>query len=234
MDHDNGNKSLHDRVVRVIGARIVRGNLKEGDKIDSDGTLAREFGASRTAMREAVRVLTDKGLVESRPRLGTRVRSSEHWNYLDVDILSWHQWSDDRQWVQDLLEMRRLIEPKAAAIAASRGSVETFARMRGALDTMASCAVSGSLEEAVFADIAFHKEILAATRNNMISSLHYAISASLRVTLTETKRDLLQSSLPAHYKVLSAIESRNPDAAYRAMEDLIQHAADDLLGQSSQ
>jgi DNA-binding FadR family transcriptional regulator len=123
-----------------------------------------------------------------------------------------------------------MIEPEAAALAATRADAETLARLAELLERMETSARQHALEDAVMADIDFHAGILAATGNRMIASVRYAISASLQVGLSHTSCDLLIASLPAHHKVLLAIENRSPRAARRAMRALIDHAAHDLQG----
>ena len=230
---DQTSNSLHARVVQALGSRIIDGSLKPGDVVASDGVIAQSFSASRTAMREAVRVLTAKGLLESRPRLGTRVRSSENWNVLDPDVLAWKHAVGAPGWRRDLVEMRRMIEPQAAALAAERADEATLCRLSALLDRMEQSTRGHATEDGIAADIAFHSAILAATGNQMISSLRYAVSAALRVSLSYTREDLLLAALPAHRRVLKAITSRRPAAARRAMEALIDLADHDLRVQSS-
>lgn len=229
---DQTSSSLHFRVVQALGRRIIGGSLKPGDLISSDGTMAEGFGASRTAMREAVKVLTAKGLVESRPRLGTRVRDPEHWNVLDPDILGWKHALAGPAWRRDMIEMRRMIEPQAAALAAERADEKRLRELAVLLDRMEGSTRDHLTEDGITADIAFHSAILAATGNQMIASLKYAISAALRVSLSYTRDDLLMASLPAHRRVLVAIQGRKPSAAHRAMEALIDLADHDLQEQS--
>lgn len=231
---DSGN-SLHDRVVQAIGRRIATGRLSPGDIVDSDSELAKEFGASRTAMREAVRVLTAKGLLESRPRLGTRVKTPEHWNYLDADVLAWQQYTGNPQWRQDLIELRRLIEPSAAALAAKRADDAMRVRLRNALEEMQRSLERGMLEDVIRADIDFHTGLLDGTGNRMIASLRDAVSASLQAGLSQslvnrakTPVDLLILSMPVHFRVLEAIEASDEEGSRIAMEALLDHAAHDL------
>jgi DNA-binding FadR family transcriptional regulator len=225
---DQTSNSLHAKVVQSLGRRIVDGSLQPGDLVGSDGEFAKEFGASRTAMREAMRVLMAKGLVESRPRMGTRVRAPEYWNVLDPDVLAWQNVIASPQWKRDLIEMRRMIEPQAAALAAKSADAAMVAGLQAALEWMESSARRRAIEDAVAADIAFHAGILSATGNRMIASLRYAISASLRLSLSHTRHELLLASLPFHRKVLNAIAQQRPRAARRAMELLIDRAAADL------
>jgi DNA-binding FadR family transcriptional regulator len=128
--------------------------------------------------------------------------------------------------------MRRMIEPQAAALAAERADEEALQQLSLLLDRMERSTRSHATEDGVAADIAFHSAVLAATGNQMIASLRYAISAALRASLSYTREDLLLASLPAHRRVLQAIRSRKPSAARRAMEALIDLADHDLQVQS--
>jgi DNA-binding FadR family transcriptional regulator len=128
--------------------------------------------------------------------------------------------------------MRRMIEPQAAALAAERANEATLRELSRLLDRMEQSTRGHVTEDGVTADIGFHSAILAATGNQMIASLRYAVSAALRVSLSYTRDDLLLRALPAHRRVLDAIRSRKPAAARRAMEALIDLADHDLRLQS--
>src|SRR5437867_4809520 len=123
-------QSLHGRIVHAIGRRILGGDLQPGDLLPAEP----ELGASRTVVREAIKVLAAKGLVESRPKTGTRVRPRESWNLLDPDVLAWLQ---DGAVSEDLLrkltEVRRIIEPAAAELAAARADGRDLAALEQAL-----------------------------------------------------------------------------------------------------
>src|SRR6266511_2077717 len=120
-------RGLHGAVVHEIGVRILRGELKPGDALPDNG-LVDEPAVSRTVVREAVKVLAAKRLVESKPKTGTRVRPRRDWNLLDPDVLAWQLEAGlDRRFLEDALELRRLIEPQAARLAAERATEDQVA-----------------------------------------------------------------------------------------------------------
>ena len=159
-------RNLHGQVVHELGKRIVGGACPPGEALPNEEELCRELGVSRTALRESVKVLAAKGLVESRPRIGTRVRASESWNLLDPDVLAWRCATlPDAQFVLHLTEMREIIEPSSAALAARN---RTPAQLRQIEDAHAKMAAATTLEQWVAADLAFHSAILTATNNPLL------------------------------------------------------------------
>src|SRR5436305_6683836 len=122
---------LHDKVTREIALGIVRGSIGQGESaLSTEGDLCRHFSVSRTILREAVKVLAAKGLIEVRPRTGIRVRPRNEWNLVDPDLLGWlcEAGVDDR-FIRDLCEIRAIVEPAAAELAASRSSKEENAEV---------------------------------------------------------------------------------------------------------
>src|SRR5438876_7310314 len=130
-------RSLHDRVVHAIGRKILHGDLPPGALLPAEP----ELGASRTVVREAVKVLAAKGLVESRPKTGTRVRPRNAWNLLDPDVLAWqHDGAVDAALLRTLTEVRRIIEPAAAELAAARADARDIVALERALQQMEAAA----------------------------------------------------------------------------------------------
>src|SRR5262249_42971176 len=128
-------RSLHGQVAHDIGRRILGGLVKPGELLPSETELSQQLGVSRTALREAIKVLAGKGLIESRPKTGTRVRPRESWNFLDPDVLTWaFDGNAAEHYIDELYELRRVIEPAAAAFAAERASVADIARMEAAFE----------------------------------------------------------------------------------------------------
>lgn len=214
-------RSLHSHVVRELGTRIVGGDLQPGDVLPREETLAETMEVSRTALREALKVLSAKGLIEARPKIGTRVRPMEAWNLLDADVLSWRCESmptDD--FVEKLVEMREIIEPAAAAAAAKRRSEEQLAAMRGAYDRMAAATTSDAWAEA---DLLFHQTMLKATDNELMISLFSVVENALRMFFVLSAKNAgdFAYSLPHHLRVLEAIAKRKPEVARKAMHDTV-------------
>ena len=131
---------IHGTIARKIGIEIVGGIRRPGDILDGEIEASEELGISRTAYREAIRILAAKGLVESRPKAGTRITSRNRWNLLDPDILAWtFEGEPDTQFIVDLFELREVIEPAAAAIATSpKGPTHSTACRRSAWPTSAA------------------------------------------------------------------------------------------------
>src|SRR3989442_10091090 len=149
-------QSLHGRIVHAIGRRILSGDLRPGDLLPAEP----ELGASRTVVGEAVKVLAAKGLVESRPKTGTRVRPRHDWNLLDPDVLAWQQDSPaSEELLRKLTEVRRIIEPAAAELAAARANEHDVAALQQALHEMDAAApvkASADVDAFVHGDMRFH------------------------------------------------------------------------------
>src|SRR6476620_11614265 len=129
-------RGLHGQVVHQVGVSIVRGELEPGELMPDDAIVA-EPSVSRTVVREAIKVLAAKGLVESRPKTGTRVRPRSDWNLIDPDVLAWQlKAGPTREFLEDALELRRMIEPGAARLAAARATDEEIEALEQALAAM--------------------------------------------------------------------------------------------------
>lgn len=221
-------RNLHDHVIQELGRRIVGGDLQAGTLLPREDDLARQMDVSRSVLREAVKVLAAKGLVESRPKIGTRIRDPRFWHQLDGQVLAWRCASmptDD--FVQKLVEMREVIEPAAAAAAARRCDAPQLAALDAAYADMAAAA---NHDEWTTADVAFHEAILDATNNELMVSLFSVVEASLETFFSLSARAArdFRYSLPHHQKVLEAIRRRQPLAARRAMLALIADSRENM------
>src|SRR5438105_11191947 len=148
-------RGLHGAVVHEIGVRILRGELRPGDAVQMDDDLSDEPSVSRTVLREAIKVLAAKRLVESRPKTGTRVRPRKDWNLLDPDVLAWQvEAGADAEFLAQALEVRRMIEPAAGRLAAERATPAQIAALREASDGMA--AAGDDLDAFMEPDLRFH------------------------------------------------------------------------------
>ena len=218
-------RGMHGQVVDNLGQSIVAGRLAPGEVIDL-AALELRLGASRSVVREAVRVLADKGLVDARPKRGTVVLGRESWSLLDPDLLRWQYESrTDTSFLANLAEVRSIIEPAAAGLAAVRRTDEDLAVMRAALAEMEDPA---GPEAIVLADLAFHRGLLLATHNDLLQRMELVIQTALR------SRDELvhqsegvENSAPAHRTVLEAVEGGDMQAAKTAMEQLLALAVQD-------
>ena len=219
---------LHGTIARQLGISIVSGRVKPGDLLEGEIASSEQFAVSRTAYREAVRILAAKGLVDARPRVGTRINAPSQWHLLDPDVLDWIFESEpDRQLLDSLFELRHMVESAAAGLAAQRGSVAHLKAMRAALAGMATHTLA--TEAGRQADLDFHTALLNATGNPFIISLTNGVSAAIRTTTVfkQRKHPLRRDPIPDHRRVLEAIASGNAARAQRAMSRLIKLARTD-------
>lgn len=221
-------RGLHRVVVEELGQRIIRGELPPGVALPTEADLSTELAVSRTVVREAIKVLAAKGLVESRPKTGTRALDRRHWNMIDPDVLGWvFAAGPDPRLFRDLSEVRDFIEPRAAELAASRATDEERARIVALCTAMQAAADAPSY---IAADLALHEAILEATHNELLVQMTHAIVLALRAgrTITVQAAGGPASAHGFHRGVVQAIDERDPVAARVAMEDLIVGAAADV------
>jgi GntR family galactonate operon transcriptional repressor len=212
-------RGLFGHAVHELGSRIVRGDVRPGDTLPNEAELGRELGASRSVVREAVKSLASKGLIEPRTRVGTKVLPSTQWNLLDLDVLGWRYGAmPPMQFFRELSEIRRMIEPEAASLAAERAQADDLAMMAKAYDDMA--AAESSSDAAIDADIRFHRCILQATHNALILQMGGLISVGLLVSFGISSGSF-ETFLPQHKQVLDAIASRDPKLARATMDHLL-------------
>ena len=221
--------SLYASLLQQLGIRILRGDLPPGTQLDNVEELSAAHGVSRTVMREVIRVLGDKGMLESRPRTGTRVRPRGDWNFLDPDILAWRYGATtDRSDTRALFELRRAIEPAAGALAAQRASPEQIAELEGYFALMEQHADDGPR----FAepDLAFHQLIRRMTGNELIGSLAARMAAALAMSVRLSDANPLgqRPSLPLHRRVIDCIKTGDADGAQDALLRLLDDAELDV------
>lgn len=220
-----------EHVVRSLAEMILGGDLQPGDRLPSEAELGLQLSVSRTALREAIRTLAGKGLVESRTRAGTVVMPTTAWNHLDPELLAWRETlPPDYAFVRALIEAREVIEPAAAAFAAQRATARDLAAIEAAFDAMKSAAGEEVLDAGVEADTAFHRAILAASQNAVFMNFGSVIGAALRNSfrLTTSASDNYALTLAKHGEVLEAIRMREDARARSLMTELIAIAGRDL------
>jgi len=216
---------LHGTIARKLGISIVSGRLKPGDLLNGEIVSSEQLAVSRTAYREAVRILAAKGLVDARPKIGTRINAQSEWNLLDPDVLDWTFESEpDLQLLNSLFELRNVVESAAAGMAAKRRSAAHLNAMRAALDGMATHTLA--TEAGRQADLDFHSTLLNATNNPFIISLTSGVNAAIRTTtiFKQRKHPLRRDPLPDHERVFEAVAARQSAKAQRAMSELIELA----------
>lgn len=227
---DQTGASVHSTVVSVLGSHILGGKYPPGDALPREDELCAMLGVSRTSVREAVKVLSAKGLVEARRRAGVRVLPRDSWRLLDPVVLGWHPAiQDDKELVSGLLEARRIFEPAAAEIAARRATGGDLAEIERALDGMRDN-IPHNLCAVCQADLAFHKGVIAASHNVVLKGLVGMLEAALRATfiITNPLMEAQSRALSAHAGVYEAIRMRDTAGARAAMNRLLDIAADDL------
>ncbi|HEX7858506.1 MAG TPA: FadR/GntR family transcriptional regulator [Sphingobium sp.] len=232
MQQDDGIKGLriHQALARQIGIAILSGEHQPGEGFGGEIEQSEAHGISRTAYREAIRILTAKGLLESRPKAGTHVTPRARWNMLDPDILAWmfSSGKPDERFIRDLFELRGLIEPAAAALAAARRSEEQVEQMTGALEIMRRRGLA--TPEGRDADQLFHATILQAAGNEPLASLASSVGAAVTWT-TQFKQDQKRKPrdpIAEHLAVLEGIATGDALRARMAMEDLLRLALIDM------
>jgi DNA-binding FadR family transcriptional regulator len=216
---------LHGSIARDIGVLIVSGRYRPGHILDGEVEASERRKVSRTAYREALRILAAKGLVHSRPRVGTRVSALEQWHLLDPDVLAWaFSGEPEPEVLHGLFELRTIVEPAAAALAATRRNQQHLDAMRRALDGMTQHTLN--VEAGRIADKEFHAALLLATNNPFIVSLTNGVTAAVNA-LTEFKQriaPLKRDPAPDHWRVYDAIAAKDPEGARAAMTELIRLA----------
>jgi|AACY02.3.fsa_nt_gi Transcriptional regulators len=221
-------QALASIISQQLGTRIVAGGLSAGDSFRLHD-IQEEFGVSVTVAREVMLNLASKGLVEARPRRGISVREREFWDLLDADVLTWHT-SHLGPIISDLEAARQLIEPWAARIAAREYDPSTAAMMRKAMSQLESAARDGSRKAVTEADLEFHRRLLEASGNAVISRIARVIEPALRRRDELTMHDEHITDLgflPLHEAIVVAIERGNETAAEHAANRLIESSSID-------
>lgn len=222
---------IHGSVARDIGIAIVSGRYKPGELLHGEIEASDRLKVSRTAYREALRILSAKGLVESRPKTGTKVSPRVKWHMLDPDVLQWiFEFEPSDALLESLFQLRRIVEPEAAALAAMRRTDDHILRMVKALDGMTANTLA--TEAGRQADQDFHAALLEASGNPFLTTLTSGVGAAVAWT-TEFKQrhaPLRRDPIPDHRRVFEGVVARNPDAARAAMTDLVNLAFLDTTG----
>ncbi|RZJ25150.1 MAG: FadR family transcriptional regulator [Haliea sp.] len=222
-------KNVHGNTVDHLGEAIVAGRYAAGASIPPEPLLGVELGVSRTVVREAVKSLIAKGLVTSGPKVGTRVQTSDQWNWFDPDVIIWQSKAGlTREFLRDLQDLRRVVEPAAVRMAAERATPEDIAGIELAFEGMRKAVHEGG--DYVTHDLRFHQGLLRACRNRMIVQMSKALGALLRTSfeISTTRKDGPKNSLPLHRAVLDAVIARDPGQAEKAILLLIDGAREDI------
>ncbi|EGF89301.1 galactonate operon transcriptional repressor [Asticcacaulis biprosthecium C19] len=213
--------SLAYGLLKTLGQSIVTGEY-DGKTFPTEAELCQQYGASRTVMREAVKMLSAKGLLSSRQRQGTRIEPVDNWNMLDPDVLRWlMERPFSNKIFREFAQMRLAIEPQAAALAAEVQDKPAIAQIRDGLEGM--IANTGDPEAGLQADIDFHVAILKASGNPFFWRLKPLINNALQLSIQLTNQiSGHTASIAAHEAVLVAIENGDADAAKQASEAILR------------
>lgn len=218
----------HMRVHDRLGLAIVRGDLAPGEALPAEVQLCAMLGVSRTAMREAVRGLAAKGLIDSRPKRGTLVRDPAHWNHLDPDVLRWRiEGSDLESYLAKMFQLRRATEPEAAALAAVAAGADDHARLEAGFQAMVDAGDDNAAW--VEADLAFHRSIYLATHNEFFWPIGQLFSIGLRQMFeTAAQGSHRPRAIVEHGDLCRAIVRRQPELARKEALNLLANAAADI------
>lgn len=218
-----GNFTRH--IVQSIGKSIALGEYPVGQPLPPESDLCESFGASRTVLREAIKMLTAKGMLDARPRRGTVVLPESEWNLTDPEILGWMlDRTDSLPILAEFADMRLAIEPSAAALAASKAQDEDISLLQEGIARMR--AASEGKDDPLEADIAFHIALLKASRNRFFWNMRHTIDTALRfsIKLTNRSKGVERASIEDHEQILFCIQEGDPVAAESAMRALIVEA----------
>lgn len=222
-------KNVHGNTVDHLGEAIVAGRYIAGASMPPEPILGEQLGVSRTVVREAVKSLIAKGLVTTGPKVGTRVLPEAHWNWFDPDVIAWQAKAGlTPEFLRDLMDLRRVVEPAAVRLAAQRATPEDIADIEIAFEGMKQAVKEGG--DYVSYDLRFHQGLLRACRNRMLIHMSKVLGALLRTSfeLSTRKKGGPEGSLALHRAVLDAVIARNPAKAEKAILVLIDGAHQDI------
>ncbi|MCE5309720.1 MAG: FCD domain-containing protein [Acidobacteriales bacterium] len=221
----NPSENLHSKVTRALALRVIEGERASTPVVfPNEAGLCEQIGVSRSILREAVKVLVDKGMLEVKPRSGTRSRPRAEWNLLDPDILAWQsELEPDPRFLRDLCEVRLAIEPTAAAFAALRATPEEIEDIRVCLERREAHLRSSEVELAVDLDLQFQGAVIAASHNPLFHQLNAVIRQPFRTALGYTSRLPAAAALEVQgcRAIFEGIVGRNPLAARTASEETV-------------
>lgn len=224
-------RNLYGQVVHELGQRITAGEYPEQMALPIEPELAAQLGVSRNLLREAIKALASKGLVEVRPRSGTRVRPRGDWHLLDPDVLGWLDAVGQRlPHAFDLVEFRMIVEPAASRLAALRATAEEKAGIDAACTALEACVTCQELIAAC--DLAFHGSILAASHNRVLIHLGSLIASlmQLQVITTTDHPGAFERGLPLHRELTTAILRGAAGRAEEVSRRLVAMPYQDLAG----
>lgn len=222
-------QNLSEQVVRQIGLSIMRNDFKPGDALLSEPELSLQFNVSRPVLREALKLLGAKGLIESRPKIGTRVRQRGDWNLLDPDVIAWqYEIGPDASFLQALCEIRLMFEPMTASLAAARATPGEIAAIENCCQRLQ--AAIETIEVYIPADLQFHTAICTAAHNELLPNIMVTLDMPLRISRLVTARlpGANQNAMPLHWAITRAIGNHDEQAAEMHMRKLVILTTEDI------
>ena len=235
MPDNNYHRKLYQYIVDEIGQRIIRGKYHTEDVLPTEDQLSSELQVSRGVLREAIKVLTQKGLIQTRPRVGTQVLPRENWNLFDPDVLVWRlQIEDKTTFLKNVTEVRRMIESEAARQAARRATRSEVADIRDTLSQMQTILSDGNqyvYDDYLSLDILFHSKILRASHNDLLSQIGSTVRNAVHKARESDSSDIgvQKESLPFHVAIVNGIDQKDPEAAYKASQEMFDNVWHHLI-----
>lgn len=226
-------RGLQKTVIDGIGRTIIAGRIVPGEFLPTEPELGATYQVSRTSVREAMRVLSAKGLVEIRQKIGTRVLEADRWNIFDADILRWHHEEGRGDAVMlDLIELRQILEPAAAKLAASRANMDHHRKLKSAIDIMRQ--ELDNPEGFARADLDFHLAVYAASHNTLMLQFGTVIGDFLRrVFMIQQQavrgREALEVDVQLHNEVYEAINRGDGELAAETMLAVVLDGKNSLI-----
>lgn len=222
-------RNAHGHTVDLLGEAIVSGRYSEGGIIPPEPVLGEQLGISRTVVREAIKALAAKGMIVTGPKVGSRVLPQDAWNWFDPDVITWQaRVGLTPEFLRDLQDLRRVVEPAAVRLAAERAGLADIAEIEAAYAGMKDAIENGG--DYVTNDLRFHHALLRAAGNRMLTQMSKALDALLRTSfeISTSLSDGPALSLPMHRAVLDAVKAHEPARAERAIIKLIDGARSDI------
>ncbi|MCZ2720159.1 FadR/GntR family transcriptional regulator [Marinomonas sp. 15G1-11] len=216
------NRSLHVQVARSIARRILSGELPQGSIVPNEMALCEQFGVSRTALREAMKLLTSKGLLESRPKIGTKVVNRAYWNFLDPQLIEWMDGlSDAETFCSQFLGLRRAVEPEACALAAVNATAKQRIELSEIFQKMVKISNQFNHEEWIEVDLSFHRLIFNATNNDFYLPFGNILTTMFRTFILHSSKDG-GVCLNEHRMIYEAIMAGDSELAREVSLDHLQ------------
>ncbi len=236
MAYSAMHRKLYEYVEEEIGLRIIKGEYEPQSTLPNEDALCTKFGVSRGVIREAIKVLQKKGLVQPRPKIGTQIQPKSQWNLFDADVLVWKLKAGQQlEFLENITEVRMIIESEAAKLSAERATPEElteiqfqFNRLKDVLDDEGEF----NYEEYLEADMDFHSAILEASHNELLAQIGRTMRHAVQTARQADTHDIsiLSASQPFHAAVIKAISSKDPEGAYTATSNMFDQLWKDTQG----